>query len=164
MEDRRQSYSSDSSGSRRSRRRFPRQQRDDYDSNESSSGRKRPRAGSEFGEDDTPVPPQVSNTKSLTIGDYNEVTQYYMQGFKNLQQTACKVIGKAFIKIIEPKKQTNHPYTGGPEKAPSWWPQLPPANHKGPHPTGTRHKEPDHLLKDGKSSSNLEHGCGAKRL
>lgn len=59
-----------------------------------------------------------------------------------MQQSACKVMGKAFVKLVEPRKQTHHPYTGGNDKAPSWWP---PTIGEG----AVRHKEPDHLLKPG---------------
>lgn len=83
--------------------------------------------------------------RGLRIGDEEEVAKFYDQRFRSCQQSACKVIAKAWIKLIAPKKQTNHPYTGKDEKAPDWWPK----------PWGTtreekiRHKEPDHLHKHG---------------
>ncbi|EPQ30995.1 uncharacterized protein PFL1_01184 [Pseudozyma flocculosa PF-1] len=55
--------------------------------------------------------------------------------FGQLQQGVCKTVAKAWIKIIEPKKQTRCPYNKGEEGKPSWWPD------------GVRHKEPDHLMK-----------------
>ncbi|KAI9746616.1 MAG: hypothetical protein M1818_000329 [Claussenomyces sp. TS43310] len=94
-------------------------------------------------EDDLPLPIPVSHTRQLRIGDAQQVQDFYIQRFKDLQQSACKVIAKAFVKIIEPKKQTNHPYTGGHAKAPGWWP-LP---TKDGAKDGVRHREPDHLLK-----------------
>jgi hypothetical protein len=51
--------------------------------------------------------------------------------------------------LVEPKKQTHHPYTKGDEQAPSWWP-----NTTGPN--NVRHKEPDHLLKPGKCFSLVD--------
>ena len=55
--------------------------------------------------------------------------------FGQLQQGVCKTVAKAWIKIIEPKKQTRCPYNKGEEGKPTWWPE------------GVRHKEPDHLMK-----------------
>ncbi|CEH12707.1 Protein of unknown function DUF2841 [Ceraceosorus bombacis] len=55
--------------------------------------------------------------------------------FSQLQQGMCKTVAKAWIKIIEPKKQTRCPYNKGEEGKPTWWPE------------GVRHKEPDHLMK-----------------
>lgn len=110
------------------------------DSSDDLSGKKRRRT-CYSSDEDTPMPaPQ--KYKHLLVGDEEEITKFYDTRFKDMQQSACKVIGKAFVKFIEPKKQTHHPYTGSAEKAPPWWPNM----------TGTdavRHKEPDHLLKPG---------------
>lgn len=51
-----------------------------------------------------------------------------------MQQNAAKIIAKCWIKIIEPKKQSRHPYREAEGSRPAWW------------PVGIRHKEPDHLL------------------
>jgi hypothetical protein len=79
----------------------------------------------------------------LVIGDEAEVERFYFVRFKDMQQSSCKVMGKAFVKLVEPKKQTHHPYTKGDVKAPPWWPDT-----KGEN--SVRHKEPDHLLKPGR--------------
>lgn len=84
--------------------------------------------------------PPVQRFQELTIGDEAEVTKFYHVRFKDMQQSSCKVMGKAFVKLVEPKKQTHHPYTKGDSKAPPWWP-------KGDN--YVKHKEPDHLLKPG---------------
>ncbi|KAI5928756.1 hypothetical protein F4810DRAFT_22710 [Camillea tinctor] len=109
--------------------------------------RKRPRGGAvrrttdNF--DDQPPIPAGSSKRGITIGDDKEVWAFYEQRFKNIQQSACKLIAKAWVKAVEPKKQSTHPYTGSDEKAPDWWPK----------PWGltkeerVRHKEPDHLYK-----------------
>lgn len=82
---------------------------------------------------------------SLIIGNSDAVWNFYETEFKACQQKACKLIAKAWIKEVEPKKQSTHPYAGGDEKAPEWWPK----------PWGSRvsdkvrHKEPDHLYKQG---------------
>lgn len=79
------------------------------------------------------------------IADADAVWGLYVQLLKNCQQEACKLIAKAWIKAVEPKKQTKHPYNGGDRTAPDWWPK----------PWGlakdskVRHKEPDHLYKRG---------------
>lgn len=83
----------------------------------------------------------------LEIGDEGKVLEYYENALKHFQQINCRLIAKAFIKFIEPRKQVKHPYNGGkprgtgqkgdPEKTkPGWW------------PTNVNHKEPDHLRKD----------------
>ncbi|WVR05195.1 hypothetical protein IAU60_002207 [Kwoniella sp. DSM 27419] len=66
----------------------------------------------------------------------SEIETFYMDRFTNLQQQTCKLVVKAWIKIIEPKKQMKYPYNKGEETKPSWWPQ------------GVKHREPDHLPKD----------------
>ncbi|KAK6866175.1 hypothetical protein PG995_002703 [Apiospora arundinis] len=120
----------------------------DYDGFEDANqykARKRPRGGmlrqtADFG--DEGLQPTVS-TRAITVSDEKELWDFYEQRFKDCQQTACKLIAKAWIKAVEPKKQSTHPYTGSDEKAPDWWPQ--------PWGTGkedrVRHKEPDHLYK-----------------
>lgn len=80
--------------------------------------------------------------------------------FDYMQQMACKRIAKAWIKSVEPLKQTNFPYNGGKKKReaatsfgdqnpgeitrPEWWPPS-----EGWPDHGCRHKEPDHLKKPG---------------
>ncbi|KAJ3490706.1 hypothetical protein NLG97_g5726 [Lecanicillium saksenae] len=106
------------------------------------SGRKRPRPRNPLNEDeDTPM--TVSSRRGIKIGDSDAVWTFYEQRFKNCQQTACKLIAKAWVKAVEPKKQSTHPYTGSDEKAPDWWPKPwgPTKDDK------VRHKEPDHLYK-----------------
>lgn len=95
------------------------------------------------------------NIEALKIGDTAAVGEYFERQFKRIQQLNCKVIAKAWIKVVEPKKQSNHPYNGGkpdpggkadPEKTkPDWW------------PAGLRHKEPDHVKKDGMSFQPRNH-------
>jgi hypothetical protein len=76
------------------------------------------------------------------------VEQFYNVRFKDMQQSSCKVMGKAFVKLVEPKKQTHHPYTKGDAKAPPWWPKSTGDNH-------VRHREPDHLLRPGEHTSRV---------
>jgi|SRR3569833_1184438 len=100
---------------------------------------------------DDDVPSKISATKkSIQIGDDKAVWDIYDQRFRNLQQSACKLIAKAWVKLIEPKKQSNYPYTG--DKIPDWWPK--------PWGSGkaelVRHKEPDHLHKHGENGAEQQ--------
>lgn len=99
-------------------------------------------------EDDVPIPVPMTHCNQLRIGNTEEVAKFYAQRFKDLQQSACKVVAKAFVKAIEPKKQTNYPYTKGLERAPPWWPPMPSGGEK--QEKCVRHKEPDHLYKKGR--------------
>ncbi|KOS18982.1 Uncharacterized protein ESCO_001154 [Escovopsis weberi] len=85
----------------------------------------------------------ISSRRPIKIGESAAIWNFYEQRFKNCQQTACKLIAKAWVKAVEPKKQSTHPYTGSDEKAPDWWPKAwgPTKEDK------VRHKEPDHLYK-----------------
>lgn len=74
----------------------------------------------------------------LAIGNSEEVTAFFETRFRQMQQLTCKVVAKAWIKVIEPKKQSNFPYNRGDESKPAWW------------PSNARHKEPDHLMKPGR--------------
>ncbi|PHH76712.1 hypothetical protein CDD80_1309 [Ophiocordyceps camponoti-rufipedis] len=104
-------------------------------------GRKRQRARQPPEDDEIPM--TMSSRRGIRVGDSEAVWNFYEQRFKNCQQTACKLIAKAWVKAVEPKKQSTHPYTGSDEKAPDWWPKPwgPTKEDK------VRHKEPDHLYK-----------------
>lgn len=94
--------------------------------------------------------PAGNETTSIRVGDSNKLMNYYEGALKHFQQLNCRMVAKAFIKFIEPRKQVRHPYNGGkppagsapgttgdPEKTkPEWW------------PPGVMHKEPDHLRKE----------------
>lgn len=49
----------------------------------------------------------------LRVGDTKKVMVYYEDTLKRFLQCNCRVILKAFIKFIEPRKQAKHPYNGG---------------------------------------------------
>lgn len=66
---------------------------------------------------------------------YLNLANWYSARFGSLQQMTCKLVLKAWIKVVEPKKQSKHPYNRGEEGKPVWWPDE------------VRHKEPDHLMK-----------------
>lgn len=65
-----------------------------------------------------------------------DVNNYLFNCFEEFQQIPCKLLSKAWIKIIEPKKQSTFPYKKGNASKPYWW------------PSDARHKEPDHLKKE----------------
>lgn len=76
-----------------------------------------------------------ANLTQVTLSDKAARTAFFELRFGQMQQGMCKTVAKAWIKIIEPKKQTRCPYNKGEEGKPDWWPE------------GVRHKEPDHLMK-----------------
>jgi len=90
-------------------------------------------------------PASGAEYKPLTIGNPAEVTIFLETRFRQLQQLCCKIVAKAWIKVIEPKKQTRYPYNRAEESKPEWWPD------------DVRHKEPDHLMKPGMSHAIMSH-------
>lgn len=135
-------YSSSSSSGRRYHQQ--RRSSDESDEEGSSFSRKRPRfpRGSHQGSIEEQAVP-IRKTQSVRVDDEEELEKLYNVRFKDMHQNACKIMGKAFVKLVEPKKQTHHPYTKGNEHAPDWWPSTTGEN-------AIRHKEPDHLLKNGR--------------
>ena len=111
------------------------------ESSEDMTGCKRKRP--HYSPNDNPMPSIQQKYENLVIGNTKRVEEYYAVRFKDMQQSACKVMGKAFVKLVEPKKQTHHPYTKGDGQAPPWWPDTSGEN-------SVRHKEPDHLYKPGR--------------
>ena len=123
------------------------------------------------------VEPEEQQAVRFPIEDRAQVLDILGRRLDQMQQLACKVILKAWIRAIEPKKQSNYPYVGSDKKkkpeseksnqkkrskpkdgpdAPPWWPTA----HEDwwklmPHPEcatmdEVRHKEPDHLRKPGR--------------
>lgn len=86
----------------------------------------------------TPMNDSVFHTLQMP---HAHLGSYYESRFTNIQQTTCKIVVKAWIKVIEPKKQVRFPYNKGEEGRPNWWPE------------GVRHREPDHLGKTGEFQS-----------
>lgn len=81
--------------------------------------------------DRAPVP----NTSTITLATREAVDEFLEAKFGQIQQNCCKTVAKAWIKVIEPKKQNKFPYNKGESAKPEWW------------PSDVRHKEPDHLMK-----------------
>ncbi|RDW78471.1 hypothetical protein BP5796_06323 [Coleophoma crateriformis] len=141
---RKHSTTSDESSSGSRRRRVQRHIQEESDGDDSISIHRKRQRGKyrqdDDEDDDRPTPVQSIKTQSLRLDDEEEVRKFYMTRFKDMQQAACKVIGKAFVKLVEPKKQTHFPYTKGEDKRPPWWPAT-------VGELKVRHREPDHLLK-----------------
>lgn len=98
----------------------------------------------------------IGNQKTtISVQDKEFLRRYYEKVFINLQQTNCRVIAKAYVKLVEPRKQVKYPYNGRKivdgktqqlhpdETKPPWW------------PSGVSHREPDHLPKAGETASPL---------
>jgi len=109
-----------------------------------SRTRKRHRTNVNLRGPDDDEPPVITRSKrGIKVGDSDELWDFYATRFKNIQQNACKVIAKIWVKAVAPKKQTHNPYTKEDEARPGWWPKP-----WGPgKDERVRHKEPDHLLK-----------------
>ena len=90
----------------------------------------------------------IQPTKGIRIGDGDAVYALYDHHLKCCQQTACKIIAKAWVKAVAPKNQSTPPYTKGDKTRPDWWPKLYCRYGEDTYKE-LRHKEPDHLGKDG---------------
>lgn len=87
----------------------------------------------------------------IRVDDEQRLKKYYEKAFEAFQQLNCRIIAKAFIKLVEPRKQVNYPYNGR-RSSPGSDPEMQPDPEmtKPPWwPAGVKHKEPDHLLKGG---------------
>jgi hypothetical protein len=82
---------------------------------------------------------------TFLLQDEEGLKKWYSDAFDAVQQVTCRTVAKLWIKKIEPKKQSAHPYNGGlpkedpkdPERTkPEYWPDSIP------------HKEPDHIQKE----------------
>lgn len=102
-------------------------------------GKKQRRSRSPTDTDKEPSPSQVP----LRIGDLEAVTELYRSRLLRVLQLGCRSVAKAWVKALQPRKQTNYPYRGRGATRPPWWPADVP------------HVEPDHLSKVGKSRPHL---------
>ncbi|KAH7310070.1 hypothetical protein BKA65DRAFT_543427 [Rhexocercosporidium sp. MPI-PUGE-AT-0058] len=141
-------YSEESSTSIRPRSRLGHH---DWDSDESvdlASAQKRRRrqphwnSDSEESEEEIFAPISIAKQKSTTlrIGNDKKIEKFYRARFQELPTLLCKIMAKAFVKAVEPRKQSRYPYSKGQISAPPWWPALSGTN-------SVRHKDPDHLHK-----------------
>ncbi|KAI0199663.1 hypothetical protein F4808DRAFT_204274 [Astrocystis sublimbata] len=89
----------------------------------------------------------VRSLKSIKIGDHEAVFAFYYHCLWLSQQNVCKIIAKAWIKAVHPRKQSDNPYTRGDESRPAWWPmeyKLLGQDEK----YYLQHKEPDHINRE----------------
>jgi hypothetical protein len=84
----------------------------------------------------------VQKIQQPAINDEAEIQRFYFARFEDMSQSACNVIAKVFVKLVEPKKQTHYPYIKGDVKVPPWWPDTKDEN-------SVQHRDPDHLPKPG---------------
>ncbi|KAI4151967.1 MAG: hypothetical protein LQ341_000804 [Variospora aurantia] len=95
-------------------------------------------------------------TDSFRSDDRERITEYYCKAVEHAGQSVLKPVLKAWIKLREPSKQSQHPYNGGSTKsddpknlglytAPPWWP----SQNGWREGRGCRHREPDHIKKPG---------------
>ncbi|KAL2038497.1 hypothetical protein N7G274_008836 [Stereocaulon virgatum] len=103
------------------------------------------------------LPDEWEGTESeLESIRYDEISErFYGPNFMFLGQLACKDIGRAWIKMCHPRKQSQYPYNGGSTAGeserlhgykgelskPIWWP----SSENWRIGLGCRHIEPDHL-------------------
>jgi hypothetical protein len=93
-----------------------------------------------------------SSKALVTITDKHFLRRYYAKAFQNLQQTNCRILAKAYVKVVEPRKQMIYPYNGRKIIA-GQTQQLHPSETKPPWwPAEVSHREPDHLPKAGKAT------------
>ncbi|KAI1426003.1 hypothetical protein F5Y12DRAFT_713658 [Xylaria sp. FL1777] len=125
---------------------------DSYADDEMPKSKKRPRAGSK--QTGTAISRQknlsmitVEPKRGIRISDSDAVYAIYDHHLKCCQQTACKLIAKAWVKAVAPKKQSTNPYTRGDESRPDWWPKTYRKFGENNY-RDLRHKEPDHLGKE----------------
>ncbi|CAI7608825.1 unnamed protein product [Penicillium viridicatum] len=88
------------------------------------------------GDPDITLPTNYAHRVPLMIGDTNRVLVYYKSTLDYFRQRNCSVIIRAAIKIIEPQKRVDHPYTGRNTTRPDWW------------PWNITHKHPEHMRKE----------------
>ncbi|PLW51891.1 hypothetical protein PCASD_00797 [Puccinia coronata f. sp. avenae] len=79
--------------------------------------------------------PTTDSPRIISFSSPLSIASFLESKFRQLQQNTCKLVCKAWIKVVEPKKQRKFPYRSGDASKPDWWPR------------GVVHREPDHLLK-----------------
>lgn len=112
-------------------------------------------------EDEDSTEEYIGAETELCLVRVDDLGGYYDKAFRSLCQLCCRDLLKAWIAYCHPKKQTDNPYNGGKDaersmaeygeknqgylSRPDYWPSD----------EGIRHKEPDHLLKNGLSVYQL---------
>ncbi|OAG38335.1 hypothetical protein AYO21_07455 [Fonsecaea monophora] len=78
----------------------------------------------------------------IRVDDHEKLAQWYREAFLILQQVACRLVAKVWIKRIHPKKQSTHPYNG---QMPRGEPPDPDRTRPPYWPADVIHREPDHI-------------------
>ncbi|KIX09958.1 uncharacterized protein Z518_01039 [Rhinocladiella mackenziei CBS 650.93] len=85
----------------------------------------------------------------IRVDDREKLEQWFEEAFLTLQQVACRLVAKVWIKKIHPKKQSTHPYNGQ-------MPRGEPADSnrtRPPYwPPDVIHREPDHIGRDDRTN------------
>ncbi|KFY97309.1 hypothetical protein V500_02150 [Pseudogymnoascus sp. VKM F-4518 (FW-2643)] len=63
--------------------------------------------------------------KSIAIGDDTARQDFYYQCLSHMEQRECRVLGNAWVRLLEPKGQTRRRYKGSRKAVPPWWPSGP---------------------------------------
>lgn len=84
----------------------------------------------------------------LVVGDDSAMNKWYEDAFHTIQQVVCRSIAKLWIKRIQPKKQSTNPYNGACSKDKDM-PKDPNRTRPPYWPPHVKHKEPDHINKEG---------------
>ncbi|KEF60596.1 uncharacterized protein A1O9_02157 [Exophiala aquamarina CBS 119918] len=81
----------------------------------------------------------------VEVQETEQLEKWFREAFLTMQQVACRLVAKVWIKKIHPKKQSTHPYNGGMPRD-----QPPDSNRTRPPywPIGVIHREPDHIGRD----------------
>ncbi|KIW20468.1 hypothetical protein PV08_01043 [Exophiala spinifera] len=85
----------------------------------------------------------------IRVDDHDQLQRWFKEAFVAMQQVACRIIAKMWIKRIHPRKQSTHPYNGGVPRSE----ERNPERTRPPYwPTSVPHKEPDHIGRDDRTS------------
>ncbi|KAJ9494717.1 hypothetical protein LTR99_001780 [Exophiala xenobiotica] len=85
----------------------------------------------------------------IRVDDRDNLERWFKEAFVAMQQVACRIIAKVWIKRIHPRKQSTHPYNGGVPRSES----KDPERTRPPYwPLNVIHREPDHIGRDDRTS------------
>ncbi|KAL8700941.1 MAG: hypothetical protein Q9201_005179 [Fulgogasparrea decipioides] len=115
-------------------------------------------------DDDDGKPLLEEAFETVRVDSKEKIAEYYRKAFAQIGQLLLKKLLKAWIKLRQPRKQSENPYNGrkskpeqarrrqqsgfiddnpGRDTAPDWWP----VQDGWPVGKGCRHREPDHTKK-----------------
>ncbi|KAB8213271.1 hypothetical protein BDV33DRAFT_185092 [Aspergillus novoparasiticus] len=71
-----------------------------------------------------PTQEVVSGTPVSSVYETEQNRRYYIAGLNQLDKTVCVLILRAFIRYLDPDKETSHAYCNGDRSKPKWWPSC----------------------------------------